>query len=321
MKNSIKIIIGIIVLAGIFLYSSAYVVDETQQVIITQFGKVVDDPVTEPGLNFKIPFIQKTNYFSKILLEWDGDPGQVPTKDKKYIWVDTFARWKIVDPVTFFQTVTNEFSALQRLDDIIGPAMRNLVTSHPLVESVRNSDRPMDTFITVGDITVEEMEAQQSQPSRYDIELGRDEITELILKQAQPKVAGFGIDLVDVKVKRLNYIDKVRRAVYDRMIAERNQVAEKFRAQGFEKASEIRGKKEKKLQTIQSQAYETAQTIKGKADARAVKIYADAYSVDTDLYAFLKTLDVYTQSLDKESTVVLSTDSSLMRYFKAIDGR
>jgi modulator of FtsH protease HflC len=311
MNNIIKTIVLIAVAAGIVLvYSSAYVVDETEQVVITQFGKVVDKPVTTPGLNFKIPFIQKASYFPKNLLTWDGDPGQVPTKDKTYIWVDTFARWKIVDPIKYFQTVNNEFAALERLDDIIDPAMRNLVTSYPLVESVRNTSRSMDTFESVVD--------ESRKRIQYKINLGRDEITKRIVKQASAKLSPFGIELVDVKIKRINYIENVRQAVYNRMIAERNQIAEKYRAEGKGEASNIRGEKEKELQVIKSQAYKTSQTVKGEADAKATLIYADAYGVDPDFYEFLKAMDVYKKTMTKDSTLVLSTDSDFMKYFKKI---
>ncbi len=309
MNNIIKTIALIAAAAVIVLvFASAYVVDETEQVVITQFGKVVDKPVTTPGLNFKIPFIQKATYFPKNLLTWDGDPGQVPTRDKTYIWVDTFARWKIVDPVKYFQTVNNEFAALERLDDIIDPAMRNLVTSYPLVESVRNSSRSMDTF---------EFVAEESRKRiQYKINLGRDEITKRIVAQARAKLAPFGIELVDVKIKRINYIENVRQAVYNRMIAERNQIAEKYRAEGKGEASNIRGEKEKELQVIKSGAYKTAQILKGEADAKATQIYADAYSVDPDFYEFLKAMDVYKATMTKESTLILSTDSDFMKYFK-----
>ena len=311
MNNMIKTIVLIAAAAVIVLvYASAYVVDETEQVVITQFGKVVDKPVTTPGLNFKIPFIQKASYFPKNLLTWDGDPGQVPTKDKTYIWVDTFARWKIVDPIKYFQTVNNEFAALERLDDIIDPAMRNLVTSYPLVESVRNSSRSMDTFESVVD--------ESRKRIQYKIDLGRDEITKRIVEQARAKLSPFGIELVDVKIKRINYIENVRLAVYNRMIAERNQIAEKYRAEGKGEASNIRGEKEKELQVIKSGAYKTAQTLKGKADAKATQIYADAYSVDPDFYEFLKAMDVYKETMTKDSTLILSTDSDFMKYFKGI---
>ncbi len=319
MNDTIKIVlISLVLVVGVVVFSSVYTVDETEQVVITQFGKVVGKPIVEPGLRFKIPIIQKINRFPDVLLEWDGDPGQVNTKDKTYIWVDTFARWKIVDPVKFFQTVNNELAAKERLDDIIGPAMRNLVTSHPLVESVRNTDRAMDTFQTSKD-TDQISKDSEKQHSRYDISFGRDKITKLIKEQAAPKLAEFGIELEDVRIKRINYIDKVREAVYGRMIAERSQIAEKFRAEGMGSASEIRGQKERELQVIESGAYKEAQTIKGKADAEATLIYAKAYGVDPEFYSFLKTLDVYQSALGIDSTLVLSTDSDFMKYFKDIN--
>lgn len=312
MNNIIKPLFLVVIAVGVLLvYSSAYIVDETEQVVITQFGRVVGQPIAEPGLKFKLPFFQAVNFFPKNLLTWDGDPGQVPTKDKTYIWVDTFARWKIVDPVRYFQTVNNEFAALERLDDIIDPAMRNLVTSYPLVESVRNTDRPMDTFESVVD--------ENRKRVQYKINLGRDEITKRIVKQAGEKLVQFGIELVDVKIKRINYIENVRQAVYNRMIAERNQIAEKYRAEGMGEASNIRGEKEKELQVIKSQAYKDAQKIKGDADATATKIYADAYGADPDFYAFVKTMEVYKETLKNDSTLILSTDSDFMKYFKGID--
>ncbi|RLB88008.1 MAG: protease modulator HflC [Deltaproteobacteria bacterium] len=312
MNSIIKTLLLIVVAAGIVLvYSAAYIVDETEQVLVTQFGRVVGKPVTTPGLKFKLPFLQVANFFPKNLLTWDGDPGQVPTKDKTYIWVDVFARWKIVDPVKYFQTVTNEMAALERLNDIIDPAMRNLVTSYSLVESVRNTDRPMDTFESLVD--------ENRKRIQYKIDLGRDEIIKRILKQASEKLVQFGIELVDVKIKRINYIENVREAVYNRMIAERNQIAEKYRAEGMGEASNIRGEKEKELQVIKSQAYKDSQTIKGDADAAATKIYADAYGVDPDFYAFVKTMEVYKETMKKDSTLILSTDSDFMKYFKGIE--
>lgn len=312
MNSIIKTLFLIVIAAGILLvYSAAYVVDETEQVLITQFGRVVGKPVTLPGLKFKLPFLQVANFFPKNLLTWDGEPGQVPTKDKTYIWVDAFARWKIVDPIKYFQTVTHEIAAIERLDDLIDPAMRNLVTSYPLVESVRNTDRRMDTL--------ESMVDEHKERVQYKVDLGRDEITKRILKQASEKLTQFGIELVDVKIKRINYIENVRDAVYNRMIAERNQIAEKYRAEGLGEASNIRGEKEKELQVIKSQAYKDSQTIKGEADATATKIYADAYSKDPEFYAFVKTMEVYKETLKKDTSLVLSTDSDFMKYFKGIE--
>lgn len=308
---NVKNWLAVLIIAVVALvYSTAYVVDETEQVVVTQFGRVVGSPKQEPGLYFKLPVIQHTNYFPKNLLLWNGEPGQIPTLDKTYLWVDVFARWKIVDPVTFFQTVTNTRSGLNRLDDIIDPAVRNFITSYRLIETVRLSNRELDTL----EIGMEE--AQKEQPGVYMITTGREKIIEGILKQAQPKLEKFGIELVDVKIKRINYVQEVRESVYGRMIAERKQIAEKFRSEGQGEARKILGEKERDLQQITSQAYKAAQEIKGKADAEATDIYAKAYGIDPEFYSFTKTLDLYRETLDKKSTLILSTDSDFLKYLK-----
>ena len=300
----------ILVIAGVLVYSGAYTVDETEQVVITQFGRIVGEPKTSPGLKFKIPFIQNANFFNKNLLDWDGDPGQIPTSDKTFIWVDTFARWKIVDPIKFFQTVNNRFNAIAKLNDIIDPAVRNFITSHSLIEAVRKSNRELDTR----EVGLEDLEKDRRET--YDIEVGREKITQGILEQAQPKLAQFGIELVDVKIKRINYVEEVRKSVYGRMIAERKQIAEKFRSEGKGEARKIQGDKERDLQQITSEAYRTAQEIKGKADAEATKIFAQAFGVDPEFYSFVKTLEVYNEVLDKDNSLILSTDSEFLKYFK-----
>ena len=310
----IKIIVALVIVGLIALFSSAFVVDETQQVVITQFGKAVGEPITKPGLYFKLPIVQKANYFPKNLLEWDGDPGQIPTLDKTYIWVDTFARWKIVDPLKFFQTVNNVMGAQARLDDILDAAVRNLVTSHRLIETVRKSNRTLDT-LELGLATQEKYEMLST------VNIGRAKIMEEVKKQAEPKVEAFGISLVDVKIKRVNYVEQVRRSVYGRMIAERKQMAEKFRSEGQGEARKIEGEKEKVLKKITSEAYMKAQIIKGKADAEATRIYAKAFGKDPEFYSFMKTLEVYRDTLDKESTLVLSTKSDFMRYLKGYEKR
>ena len=308
----IKGILIVVVAALLILgFSSYYIVDETEQVVVTQFGKVVGEPKTDPGLYFKVPFIQNTTYFPKNLLEWDGDPGQIPTLDKTYIWVDTFARWKIVEPIKFFQTVNNIVSAMGRLDDIIDPAVRNFITSYSLIETVRTSNRPLDT--------IEKGEEKKEQRKMFAITTGRVEITKGILKQAKPKLAKFGIELVDVQIKRINYVEQVRKSVYSRMIAERNQIAEKFRSEGNGEARKILGEKERDLKKITSEAYKTAQEIKGKADAEATIIYAKAYGIDPEFYSFTKTLEIYNKALDKESSLILSTDSEFFKYLKGYE--
>lgn len=310
MKTKGIILIGIVI-ALLIGFSSAYIVDETEQVVVTQFGKVVGTPKTEPGLYFRIPFIQVPNLLPKNLLEWDGDPGQIPTMEKTYIWVDTFARWKIVDPIKFLESVKDLSSAQGRLDEIIDPAVRNFITSNKLIEAVRKSNREMD-IVEMG----MDAKTKDEHKTTYSISTGRDKITEGIMEQAIPKMAKFGIELVDVKIKRINYVEEVRKSVYGRMIAERKQIAEKFRSEGQGEARKILGDKERDLKLITSEAYRKAQEIKGKADAESTKLYAKAYGVDPEFYSFIRTLEIYNESLDKESSLVLSTDSEFFKYFK-----
>jgi membrane protease subunit HflC len=309
---NIKFIIG--AFAGLLLVVGmmcAFTVDETQQVVITRFSKV-DRTIKEPGLHFKFPIVEHAIVYPRNLQEWDGDPGEIPTKDKTYIYVDTFARWKIVDPVLFFKTIGMKSSmATSRLNEIIDPAARNLITSNRLIETVRNSNRELDTF----EIGLEEDE-QKKQRTAYAVTIGREKIDEMILKEAQAKLDKFGISLMDVKIKRLNYKEEVRRSVYDRMIAERKQIAQKFRSEGKGEAQKILGGKELDLKRIQSQAYRQAQEIKGRADAESTRLYAAAFSKDPEFYSFVKTLEIYNEALDKDSTLVLSTESELLKYFK-----
>ena len=308
-SKGLLVILAIIVFA---VFSSAYVVDETEQVVLTQFGRAVGEAKTTPGLYFKIPMIQQANYFFKNLQSWDGDPGQVPTLDKTFIVVDTFARWKIVDPLKFFQTVNNMTGAMSRLDDIIDSAVRNFVTSYPLIETVRMTNRELD----VSEVGVEVV--KDTSPLG-EVTFGRSNITKGILEQAQPKLKDFGIELVDVKFKQLNYVEEVQKTVYGRMIAERKQIAEKFRSEGKGEARKIEGDMEKDLKEIDSGAYKTAQEISGKADAEATLIYAQALGRDPEFYSFIQTLDIYKDTMDKSTSLVLSTDSELLRFFKGYE--
>ncbi|MDM8515230.1 protease modulator HflC [Desulfobacterales bacterium HSG16] len=311
MKSSIISIVFVIGLGvGIVsFFLSAFIVDETELVVITQFQRIVGKPVTEPGLYFKIPFIQNARYLPKNLQQWDGDPGEIPTVAKKYIWVDTFARWKIVDAIKFLETVSTVESARLRLDEIIDPAVRNFITSNSLIEAVRSTDRKLD-------ITEAGLEDLQKEQHSYEVKMGREKITQGILEQARPKLSPFGIELVDVKIKRINYVESVREKVYERMIAERRQIAEKFRSEGKGEASKIIGDKDRDLKKIFSESYRKAQEIKGEADALAAKIYAKAYNVDPDFYSFVRTLKIYREALDKDSQLVLSTDSEIFKFLK-----
>jgi len=307
------VLFGVIIVVIFFLLGAVYVVDETEQVVITQFGEAIGEAKIDPGLYFKVPIIQHANYFPKNLLAWDGDPGEIPTLDKTFIWVDAFARWKIVDPLKFFETVNNIYAGLGRLDDIIDPSVRNFVTSYPLIETVRMTNRELGAL-------EEQLEKVPEISPLGVVTTGRAKIAKGIMEASRAKVAEFGIELVDVKIKRLNYVEEVQRSVYARMIAERKQIAEKFRSEGQGEARKIEGDKERELKRITSEAYRTAQEIKGKADAEATKIYAQAYGADPDFYSFVKTLEIYMETLDKDSTLVLSTDSEFFKYMKGYMG-
>jgi membrane protease subunit HflC len=312
MKNILRIFTILVVLVILaFMSGLVYIVDETRQVVITQFGKPVGRPVLSSGLHFKKPIIQQARYFEKRLLDWDGDPNQIPTRDKKYIWVDTTARWKISDALKFLQSVTNEMGAHARLDDIINSATRDAITGHVLVETVRNSNRIIESGKGDEDliVTKEALEA---------VKLGREELEKVMLEKASKLAPQYGIELVDVRIKRINYVEAVREKVYDRMIAERKRAAEMYRSEGQGKRAEIDGQREKELKLITSKAYRIAQGIKGKADAEVVTIYAQSYGQDTDFYSFLKTLETYKNTIDEDSTIILSTDSDYYKYLKEL---
>ena len=287
---------------------SLYTVHQTEQAIVTQFGEPVGDAITEPGLHFKLPWIQKVLRFDKRWLPWDGDANQIPTKDKKFIWVDTYARWRIADPLAFYKAVRNEQQAQSRLDDIIDGETRNAVASYNLIEIVRSSDREFEVTEELGGF-VDETVAQE-------IVSGRDAITRSILEESSRVTPSFGIELVDVQFKRINYTEEVRESVYQRMISERKRIAERSRSEGQGRSAEIRGEKERDLQEIESEAFKTAEETRGRADAEATQIYASAYSRAPDFYQFLKTLETYRSSLDEDVTLVLSSDSEFLKFLK-----
>ncbi|MDD5129054.1 MAG: protease modulator HflC [Candidatus Omnitrophica bacterium] len=289
-----------------------FIVDETKQVVVTQFGKPVGEPIASAGLHFKVPFIQQAHYFEKRLLEWDGDPNQIPTKDKKYIWVDTMARWKIVDALKFLQSVGNELSASSRLNDIINSATRDAVTGNLLVEAVRDSNRILESKDFGEDAIVSEEALER-------IETGRQKLTRAILEKAKVLAPQYGIEIMDVRIKRINYVEEVRNKVYDRMIAERKRAAEKYRSEGFGKSAEIEGQTSKELKLITSEAYRQAQLIVGKADAEAINIYAGSYEQSPEFYSLLKTLETYKGTIDKNSSLILTTDSDYYKYLKSLD--
>lgn len=316
MKGMLGTILGIFVVLLILIivaFGSGLIfkVDETQQVVITQFGKPVGKPITAAGLHFKKPIIQQAHYFEKRLLDWDGDPNQIPTKDKKYIWVDTTARWRIVDALKFLQSVGGEMTAHGRLDDIINSATRDVVTAHLLVEAVRNSNRILESEKEGEDVIVTDEALER-------IAVGRELLEKAILEKSKVLAPQYGIEIIDVRIKRVNYVEDVRNKVYDRMVAERKRAAEKYRSEGHGKAAEIEGQVAKELKLITSEAYRQAQIITGKADAEAISIYARAYSQDSEFYSFLKTLETYQNTIDEKSTVILTTDSDYYKYLKSL---
>ena len=306
-KKAIFQIVGAF-LALILLASSSFTVGEAEQVIITQFGEPVGAPVNTPGLHFKLPLIQKANFFDKRFLEWDGDPNQVPTKDKRFIWVDTYARWRISDPLKFFQRLRDERGAQSRLDDIVDGETRSAVARHDLVEVVRTSNRNPEA-------TAEET-SEDENATLEKIETGRQAITQEILKRASERASGLGIELLDFRLKRINYVEEVQKDVFARMIAERNRVAQRYRSEGEGEAARIRGERQRDLQRIQSEAYRTAQQLRGKADAQAADIYAEAYNRDTAFYSFVKSMETYEETTDSKNILILTTDSDFLKYLK-----
>ncbi len=312
LKTFLSIFVVLVILVVVaFMSGLMFVIDETKQVVITQFGKPVGDPVTAAGLHFKTPLIQQTHYFEKRLLEWDGEPKQIPTRDKKYIWVDSYARWKISDALIFLQSVGNEIRAHAILDDIVNSATRDTLASHLLIEAIRDNNRILDTKEVEVDVSLAEEALER-------IKVGRSALEELILIRASKSAPQYGIKLVDVRIKRINYVKEVRNKVYDRMIAERKRAAEKYRSEGEGKSAEIAGQLGKELKLITSEAYRKAEVLKGKADAEVISIYAKAYSKDPDFYSFVKTLETYRQTIDESSTLILTTEADYYKYLKGI---
>jgi membrane protease subunit HflC len=304
-----KIKLIIIIVALIVLFNAFYIIDERQQVIITQFGKPVGDAITDAGLQIKIPFIQKVHFFDKRIMEWDGDAKQIPTSDKRYIWIDTFSRWQINDPLKFYETTRYEASAHSRLDDIISGITRDVISSNRLLEIVKSSNREM-TF------TSEYSDSKLIDEVKEKIINGRQVIADSIFALSKVKVAEYGIKLIDVRIKRLNYNQEVQAKVFERMISERNKIAAKYLSEGEGDSSEILGKMQRELDQIQSEAYQTAQEIKGKADAKAINIYANAYNKDPEFYEFLKTLETYEKTIDNKNTIIMTTDSDYYKFLK-----
>jgi membrane protease subunit HflC len=307
MKIALIGVFGAVVLLGLSVIGGAfYVVGETQQAVIFQFGEPRGDPITTPGLKLKVPFIQKVTYFDNRFLEWDGEPNEVPTRDKRFIHVDTYARWRVTAPLKYFQRLRNEQGAQSRLDDILDGETRNVIANHDLIELVRSSNREFAvTELIAGDAAAD---------SGVTIEQGRGQLAREVLLAAQARTEDLGIEILDFRFKRLNYVEEVRLEVYARMISERNRIAEQFRSEGAGESARINGERERDLRVITSEAYRQAQEVKGRADAAAADIYAGAYNGDPEFYRFLRTMEVLRQTLDSGTVLVLSTDSEFLRY-------
>jgi membrane protease subunit HflC len=308
--KSILISVSVLIFL-IGLNSSVFIVQEKDQVVITQFGKPVGEAITEPGMYFKAPLIQVANYFEKRVMEWNGDPNQVPTKDKKFIFVDTYARWQITDPLQFFKRLTNERNAQSRIDDILDGDTRDFIANNDIEEAVRTSNRVPESSDTeiIGD-------------SLAKIYVGRDSIQQMILESANKQAVELGIRILDFRFKRINYVQEVQNQVYERMKSERFRIADKFRSEGQGEASRINGEKERELKNIQSIAFRDAEMIKGKADATAASIYANAYdrsSQSRSLYGFLKSMETFEKTFDGKTSIFISTDSELYQYLKKMD--
>lgn len=298
----------VIVVVILLLANSFYVVTEAEQVVLTQFGDPVDT-INESGPHLKIPFIQDVNRFEKRIMKWDGDPNQIPTRDKRFIWIDTTARWRIVDPLLFLKTVATVNGAQSRLDDILDSAVRDAVSERLLVELVRGSD-----YV-----------AQGGGEERFEVEgvviekeelVGREQILAGLLEKAQASVPEYGIELIDVLIKRINYVEKVRERVYERMINERKKVAAEYRSEGEGEQANILGQMERELKQIRSEAYRKALEVRGAADAEAAAIYANAFNQDKEFYSFLRTLEAYRKTIGKNGKLIISTDAEFFRYLK-----
>ena len=306
MSRSAIISILLLIALTVVMSSSMYQVNEYEQVIITQFGKITGPAIDRPGLHFKMPFVQVVRTFDKRWLEWDGHPNEIPTRDKKYIWMDTYARWRISDPVVFYKRLRDESSAQSRLDDIIDGEVRNVIASNNLIDVVRTGSRTFER--------TEAQEGEQEDATQFKATVGRDKLTASILEKASAVMPEYGIELADIQFKRVNYVTSVQQKVFERMISERNRIAQLYRSEGLGKSSEINGRIEREQRTVQSEAYRKAEEIRGRGDAEAARIYADAYNRDPELYEFVKSMRTMEQVIDKDTDLVLSTDGELLKY-------
>ena len=316
--TKLRVLSVLFIVVSFTLYNALYTVSEVQQVIITQFGKPVGKPVVDAGLNMKIPYIQEINTIDKRVLEWDGNPSDMPTKDKLYISVDLFARWRITDPLQYFLRLKDERSAQSRLDDILGSETRNAVAKHKLIEIIRTS-KNRDPL---RDALLSDAEAELKIGTLVPIQKGRQLVEQEIFSAASEKIKIFGIELLDIRFKRINYNESVRPKIYERMISERRQIAERFLSEGNGEAARIRGDRVRELNKIQSEAYREVEKIRGEADAKAAEIYALAYNQNpeaVELYEFTRTMQSYSTIISENTTLVLSTESDLFKFLSGIE--
>ncbi|MBI4677418.1 MAG: protease modulator HflC [Elusimicrobia bacterium] len=317
MRNGIlaaPILLGVLALFGV--NASIYTLPEWEQAVITQFGRPVGSAVTKAGLHFKLPLIQEVHRLDNRILNWDGAPNQIPTKDKKYIWVDTTARWRIVDPLLFIQTVQTEASAVRRLNGILDSATRDTISNQNLVEAVRNSNALLEKI----KVKLEAQRKGEILPGAEDevtgeiepVSVGREELSSIIIRKAKKGLKEFGVDLIDVQLRRISYEESVEAKVYERMISERQRIAQKIRSVGLGEHAKIQGKINKDLLGIESEAYRKAQAIKGEADGRAIRIYAQAMNADPEFYEFIRTLEAYKKGIPQDSTLILSTENKFL---------
>jgi membrane protease subunit HflC len=320
MRRTTAVLAGFILVLGVVaivvLASALYSVDEAEQVIVLQFGAPVGDPIQDPGLHFKKPFIQNIRRFDKRILTWDGDPNQIPTKGREFIFVDTTARWRIVDPLAFYKSVQDERGAQSRLDDIIDSVFRDKISATELVEIVRSEDWDVEEA-DLEQAFLPSEEEQQVQ-LKQEVKVGRENLTRQVLEEAQKIMPQYGIELVDVRIKRLNYVESVQKQVFNRMISERQRVAEQFRSEGQGRSAEILGEMQRELAEIRSTAKKQAEIVQGEGDAEATRIYGEAYNAEPEFYAFLRTLESYSESINQDTILLLGVDSDYFRYLKTI---
>ena len=311
MGKLISVIVTVSIFAAVLIFGGAfYIVNESEQVVITQFGKPVGDPITTPGLKIKTPFLETANYFDKRFLAWDGEPKQVSTRDKRFININTYARWRISDPLQYAKSLSDESRAKNRIGSVLEGATQNAIAKHDLIELVRTTNR--DYIVNNEDTN------DQSSKEKTVIKSGRDELTREILEIAKSSTSELGIEILDFQFKRINYVPEVRKKVYERMVSERKRIAEEFRSQGAGESARISGQKDRDLKEITSDAYRRSQEIKGKADAKAANIYAAAYNKDPAFYRFMRTMEIYETTLDKETILVLSTEGDFLKYLGSI---